>query len=92
MLPLSHISCWKLFLICTIADARIVTSKSAALFGLLALMPSVQAENVLLVDKKSYKVKIADFGLSNALGEATKFQSCVGTTDYSEFSAAGLLV
>jgi len=42
----------------------------------------IKAENVLLVDKKSNKVKIADFGLANALGEASRFQSCVGTTDY----------
>ena len=42
----------------------------------------IKAENVLLVAPDSNKVKIADFGLSNALGEATKFQSCVGTTDY----------
>jgi serine/threonine protein kinase len=44
----------------------------------------IKAENVLLVsaDKQNYQVKLADFGLANALGEATKFQSCVGTTDY----------
>jgi len=42
----------------------------------------IKAENVLLVDKTGYAVKIADFGLSNALGEASRFQSCVGTTDY----------
>jgi calcium/calmodulin-dependent protein kinase I len=44
----------------------------------------IKAENVLLVsaDKHDYHVKLADFGLANALGEATKFQSCVGTTDY----------
>jgi serine/threonine protein kinase len=42
----------------------------------------IKAENVLLVDKTSTKVKLADFGLANALGEASKFQSCVGTTDY----------
>jgi len=42
----------------------------------------IKAENVLCVDKESTNVKLADFGLANALGEATKFQSCVGTTDY----------
>ena len=42
----------------------------------------IKAENVLCVDKKGTQVKLADFGLANALGEATKFQSCVGTTDY----------
>jgi len=42
----------------------------------------IKAENVLCVDKKGTQVKLADFGLANALGEASKFQSCVGTTDY----------
>ncbi len=42
----------------------------------------IKAENVLCVDKTGTQVKLADFGLANALGEATKFQSCVGTTDY----------
>ena len=42
----------------------------------------IKAENVLCVDKTSTNVKLADFGLANALGEASKFQSVVGTTDY----------
>jgi len=42
----------------------------------------IKAENVLCVTKDSLDVKLADFGLANSLGEHTKFQSCVGTTDY----------
>jgi len=42
----------------------------------------IKAENVLCVDKTGTQVKLADFGLANALGEASKFASCVGTTDY----------
>ena len=42
----------------------------------------IKAENVLCVDAHASQVKLADFGLANALGDATKFQSCVGTTDY----------
>jgi hypothetical protein len=64
----------------------------------------IKAENVLCVDKKGtqvctlcarvcgltpLQVKLADFGLANALGEASKFQSCVGTTDYSECKGGG---
>jgi serine/threonine protein kinase len=47
---------------------------------------------VLLVDKTSNNVKIADFGLANALGEASRFQSCVGTTDYSAINLAHKLL
>jgi serine/threonine protein kinase len=67
-------------------DAAKIT---AQLLGALDYMHSkgcahrdIKAENVLCVDKTGTEVKLADFGLANALGEATKFQSCVGTTDY----------
>ena len=42
-----------------------------------------QPENVLLVDKTSYDIKIADFGLSNIVGDqGAQLATACGTPDY----------
>lgn len=55
-----------------VGGARRRQPATLALTAPLFLHAHAQAENVLLVDKESYKVKLADFGLSNALGTSSR--------------------